>query len=305
MIDRREFLTVAAGAAAAAALPRVSLGAQAQPGGAGGFKLKYAPHLGMFRHHAGDDPIDQLRFMADEGFTAFEDNGMQGRDHVLQEKMGRTMQDLGITMGVFVVSMGTAWKPSFVTQDKGVREEFLADCRMAVDTAKRTNAKWMTVVLGTLDHRADIGFQTSSAIELLRRGCEIFEPHGLVMVMEPLNPRDHPAMFLARVPQAHMICKAVNSPSCKILFDLYHQQITEGNLIPNLDRSWDEVAYIQIGDNPGRAEPGTGEINYRNIFRHLHAKGFAGVLGMEHGNSRPGKEGERAVIDAYRAADSF
>ncbi|HZI28102.1 MAG TPA: hypothetical protein VFD64_08085, partial [Gemmatimonadaceae bacterium] len=68
---------------------------------------------------------------------------------------------------------------------------------------------------------------------------------------------------------------------------------------------WDEVAYIQVGDNPGRREPGTGEINYRNIFRHIHSKGFLGVVGMEHGNSRQGREGERAVIDAYIAADSW
>ena len=79
------------------------------------------------------------------------------------------------------------------------------------------------------------------------------------------------------------ICRAVGSPSCKILNDLYHQQITEGNLIPNIDAAWEEIAYFQIGDNPGRKEPTTGEINYLNIFRHLHAKGYTGILGMEHG----------------------
>ena len=126
------------------------------------------------------------------------------------------------------------------------------------------------------------------------------------MVLEPLNPwRDHGGCFLTKVPQAFLICRAVNSPSCKILDDLYHQQITEGNLIPNIDRSWSEIGYFQTGDNPGRKEPGTGEINYRNVFGHIHAKGFDGILGMEHGNSRGGKEGERAVIDAYVEADSF
>jgi hydroxypyruvate isomerase len=98
----------------------------------------------------------------------------------------------------------------------------------------------------------------------------------------------------------------VASPSCKILYDIYHQQITEGNLIPNINRAWDEIAYFQVGDNPGRNEPGTGEINYRNVFRHIHGKGFTGVVGMEHGNSiRQSREGERAVIDAYVAADAF
>jgi hydroxypyruvate isomerase len=143
-------------------------------------------------------------------------------------------------------------------------------------------------------------------VEALKRAAAVLEPHGLVIVIEPLNTlRDHPGQFLNKIPQAFQICRAVGSPSCKILFDIYHQQITEGNLIPNMNAAWDEVAYIQVGDNPGRREPGTGEINYRNVFRHIHSKGFTGVVGMEHGNSRQGREGERAVIDAYIAADSW
>ena len=126
------------------------------------------------------------------------------------------------------------------------------------------------------------------------------------MVLEPLNWwKNHAGMFLSKIPQGYQICRAVDSPACKILFDVYHQQIHEGNLIPNIDKAWSEIAYFQIGDNPGRKEPGTGEINYRNVFRHIHSKGFEGVLGMEHGNSQPGADGEQAVIDAYRAADDF
>jgi hydroxypyruvate isomerase len=88
-------------------------------------------------------------------------------------------------------------------------------------------------------------------------------------------------------------------------FDIYHVQIHSGNIIPNLDLSWDEIGYLQIGDNPGRNEPTTGEINYKNVFRHIYNKGFKGFLGMEHGNSRPGKEGEVALLKAYRESDSF
>ena len=72
-----------------------------------------------------------------------------------------------------------------------------------------------------------------------------------------------------------------------------------------MDLAWSEIGYFQIGDNPGRNEPTTGEVNYHNVFKHLHDKGYRGVLGMEHGNSKPGKDGERALIDAYRACDSF
>ncbi len=126
------------------------------------------------------------------------------------------------------------------------------------------------------------------------------------MVLEPLNHwRNHPELFLSKIPQAYMICRSVGSPSCKVLDDLYHQQITEGNLIPNIDRAWDEIAYFQTGDNPGRNEPTTGEINYKNVFRHIHNKGFTGIIGMEHGNSMRGIEGELAVIRAYREVDDF
>ena len=102
-----------------------------------------------------------------------------------------------------------------------------------------------------------------------------------------------------------MICNAVNSPSCKILFAMYHMQRNEGDIINNINKAWDEIAYFQIGDNPGRKEPTTGEMNYRNIFKHIYNKGYRDILGMEHGNAKPGKEGEMALIQAYRESDSF
>ncbi|MNL46781.1 Hydroxypyruvate isomerase [compost metagenome] len=123
------------------------------------------------------------------------------------------------------------------------------------------------------------------------------------MVLETLS--DTPELFLQQTHETYAVCKAVNSPSCKILYDIYHMQKTEGQLIVNMDRCWDEIAYIQIGDNPGRKEPTTGEINYKNLFKHIYNKGYKGVMGMEHGNSKPGKEGEIRVIHAYRECDNF
>ena len=181
----------------------------------------------------------------------------------------------------------------------------MADIRSSIEVAKRVNAKWMTVVPGYVDLKLQEGYQTAHLIEALRRACDLLEPEGLVMVLEPLNPRDHAGQFLSKIPQAYEICRAVDSPSCKILFDIYHQQITEGNIIPNIDNSWSEIAYFQIGDNPGRNEPTTGELNYQNIFEHIHAKGYQGILGMEHGNSEAGKRGELAVMAAYRKVDNF
>lgn len=265
--------------------------------------MHFAPHFGMFNNLAGSDPVAQLEFAAAEGFTAWEDNGMSGRSEDDQHRIAASMADLGMKMGVFVLNPSTAWGPTFSRGDLGDRAKFLDETKAAVDVAKHTNTKWMTVVPGKSEPRLDPGYQTAYAVDQLRAACEILEPHNLVMVLEPLNPRDHPGMLLAEMAHAYEICRAVDSPSCKILCDLYHQQASEGNLIPNIDRCWDEIAYFQIGDNPGRREPTTGEINYANVFKHIKAKGFKGILGMEHGNSIGGADGERAVIDAYRSCD--
>ena len=270
------------------------------------FKLNYAPHFGMFGAHAGKELVAQLEFMAQEGFTALEDNGLRDRTPAEQEQIGRTLERLGMRMGVFVAHQINWKQPTLTLPDAAARDAFLADVRASVEIAKRVNAKWMTVVPSHIDLRLHMDYQTANVVESLKQASAILEPHGLVMVLEPLNTlRNHPGMFLTTTPQAYLVCKAVGSPSCKILFDIYHQQISEGNLIPNIDAAWNEIAYFQVGDNPGRREPGTGEINYRNVFKHIHGKGFTGVVGMEHGNAKPGREGERAVIDAYVTADSF
>lgn len=269
------------------------------------FQLNYAPHFGMFRNSAQGGFLNELDFMAEQGFKSLEDNDMKKRSLEDQQAIANRMEKHGMTMGVFVAHTIYWNEPNLASGKKEWREEFLNEIRASVEVAKRVNAKWMTVVPGHLDLRKDMGYQTANVVESLKQACAILEPHGLVMVLEPLNPRDHPGLFLTKASQAYEICKAVDSPSCKILYDIYHQQITEGNLIPNIEASWDEIAYFQIGDNPGRKEPTTGEINYRNVFKYIHNKGYRDVLGMEHGNSMKGVEGEQAIIKAYQSSDDF
>ena len=299
-MNRRDF--VSTGLMGAAALGCGTM--QAQESG-DAFKLKYAPHFGMFSNSAGGDLVDQIMFAADQGFAAWEDNGMKGRSVDVQERIARAMAQRDMQMGVFVAHTIHWREPNLAGGDEDMRAQFLREIEESVEVAKRVNATWMTVVPGFVDLRLDMGYQTANVVESLRRASDILEPHGLVMVLEPLNPLNHPGLFLTKIPQAFQVCRAVDSPACKILNDLYHQQITEGNLIPNIDRAWSETAYFQIGDNPGRKEPTTGEINYKNVFKHIHSKGFTGVLGMEHGNYQSGKEGEEALIAAYRSVDDF
>lgn len=257
----------------------------------------------MFRAHAGEDILDQIDFAYTRGFRAWEDNNMRKRDPELQQKIGDKLAAYDMTMGVFVANT-INWKEPTLTLGEGEhRDKFLLDIANSVEVAKRCNAKWVTVVPGFVALHLEHGYQQANLVETLKQGAAILEPHGLVMVLEPLNYRDHPGLFLTKAAQAYAICKAVDSPSCKILFDIYHQQIQEGNLIPNIEAAWEEIAYFQLGDNPGRKEPTTGEINYGNVLKFIADKGFKGVYGMEHGNSQDGKAGEQRVIDAYRTID--
>jgi hydroxypyruvate isomerase len=305
MIDRRAFLAAGIASTAGIITAAKAQTMQEDPVNNEPFNLKYAPHFGMFKHHAGDGLVDQIKFAHGVGFRAWEDNGMMGRTPSVQESIAAAMSDLDMTMGVFVAH--AEWKdPIYVRGGADARKKLQDQMRKAVEVAQRVNAKWCTVVPGPYVKNMEWDYQTANVIDCLRAMAEVCEPAGLVMVLEPLNPwADHPGMFLSKIPQAYAVCEAVNSPSCKILDDLYHQQITEGNLIPNIDKAWKHIEYIQLGDNPGRKEPGTGEINYHNIFAHLHGKGFTGVVGMEHGLSQGGKEGEQKLIKAYRDCDIF
>jgi hydroxypyruvate isomerase len=269
------------------------------------FRLKYAPGFGMFKESAGNDLIDQIRFIHDQGFRAIFDNGLMNKEPSLQEKIAGELARRNMELGPFVLYADFSAK-SMVTRDPAVMEMLKEKVKSGIEVMKRTGAKQALVVPGRYDEKLAWDYQTANVIDAMRMCCDIAGPAGLVLVMEPLNAHtNHPGLFLTTIPQSYMICRAVNHPSCRIVNDMYHQQITEGNIIPNIDLAWEYIGAFHIGDNPGRNEPTTGEINYKNIFRHIHSKGYNGILCMEHGKSKPGKEGEAAVIAAYRQVDAF
>ncbi len=291
--------------AGGAALPLAALaGARESATNAAYFSLAYAPHEGSFASRGG--LIEQIAFAADQGFRAWEDNEAAGRPVAEQERMARALAQRGMRMGVFVASM-PKWvqaRPVLGGNDEADREAFLTDIRSAVDVAKRLNATQMTVVTGFLDPRVPVDIQTARIIDVMRRAGDIVAPHKLTLVMEPLNTRtNHPGVYMQTIAQGYALARGVDNPAVRILADLYHEQIQSGNLIPALETCWSEIAYLQFGDNPGRKEPGTGEINYATIVRWLRARRYAGVIGMEHGNSTAGRAGEDRLIAAYRNID--
>lgn len=304
-MQRRSFLrnTTLAGAAILPGIQGISATGTDHSAGPV-FNLNYAFHDGMFASHGGSNFIDQIKWAHDQGFRSIEDNGMMDRTPEMQSRIGDTLAKLGMQMGVFVITTNRwHWSLSLTTGKQEFKDIIVRDCRTALEVAKRCHATWMTVVPGNFDRSLPLDIQTANVIDALRRGAEVLEKENKVMVLEPLS--DNPDLFLRHSAQTYMICKAVNSASCKILFDCYHMQRNEGNLIANIDKCWSEIGYFQIGDNPGRKEPTTGEVNYKNVFKHIYNKGYRGIMGMEHGNAKPGKEGELALIKAYRESDSF
>lgn len=288
----------------AAALPVYSyVNSLEAKAGAQPFRMKFSPEFGIFADLAGNDIIDQIKWGYDQGFRAWENTMLKNRPVSEQEKISQTIHSLGMEFGQFVGTL-TFKDVTFAGRDKDLREKVLQDIKASVDIAKRMNTKFVHNVLGMSDPKLAWDFQMANAIDLLKRIAEIYEPHGIIMVMESMNHKiDHPGMFLHTIPQAYALAKAVGSPSVKVLFDFYHVQIQEGNVLPTLDYAWDEIAYIQVGDTPGRNEPTSGEINFPNVLQHVHDKGYRGFVGLEHGTSKPGKEGETATLAAYRSID--
>ena len=298
-MERRTFLgqTILGGAA----LFSTPLMNKAEP--AKVFNMKFSPDFGIFKAASGDNVIDQIKWGYDQGFRAWENTGLKFRPVSEQESISKTVQRLGMEFGQFVGTM-TFEHVTFAGRDASAREAVLKDIRQSVEIAKRMNTKFVHNVLGMGDPKLPYDFQMANAIELLKRIAEIYESHNIVMVMESMNHKtDHPGMFLHTIPQAYALAKAVGSPSVKVLFDFYHVQIEEGNLLKTLDYAYDETAYYQLADNPGRKEPTSGEINFVNVLQYLHNKGYRGFMGLEHGTKKPGKDGAMAALEAYRAID--
>ncbi|MDA1235685.1 MAG: TIM barrel protein [Acidobacteria bacterium] len=265
--------------------------------------LRYAPRMGFLGE---DVSVDQhLDVYADYGFTAFEYNALP-KNHTLEEcvSIRRKMNELRMEMGVFVVNNG-GWQGDALVDAK-FHAGFREDVRKAVEYHDAIKNRWATVTSGLSVDYMPLSRQTQNVIDGLKKAAEIVEGTGLTLVLEPLNVLvNHPGYHVVTSDHAVQIIDAVGSTHVKILFDIYHQQISEGNLINNIEKHWDRIGYFQAGDVPGRQEPYTGEINYGNVFKRIYEKGYEGIIGMEHGLSVPGREGLEKFFEAYRVADTW
>lgn len=282
------------------------------------FVCKFAPNIregrkNLFPHSTKNmSEVDKLSFFYDMGFRAFEDNYMSDRPIELQKALGKRLEKLGMEMGTFTSYNGM--KDTFMTAN---RENFKAstDKKSAIErtkkimsemmeVGKRVGAQYTTVVPGLHDDSINRGYQFENVVEHLKVATEICEKAGIVMILEPLSRTRHPHLWLQRADEAFQLCKRVGSANCKFLFDVFHQQNTEGSLFRNIDASWGEIAYFHLADVPMRTEPLSGEINFKNLIAHIHSKGFRGIYGMEHEISSNSPDCEEKLLKAYREIDA-
>ena len=176
--------------------------------------------------------------------------------------------------------------------DPAERSGFLAEIKASVDAARRFESKRLVVLTGNRVTALSREQQRSSVLEGLKRAVEIAEAGGVQLILEvlntlakvePLNPAEnHNNYYLNSTREAFEIVHAVDNPHLRVLFDIYHVQIMEGNLIETIRNNIGLIGHFHVGDVPGRHEPGTGEINYQSVFRAIRSTGFRDYVAMEY-----------------------
>jgi hydroxypyruvate isomerase len=238
--------------------------------------------------------LDRVRASADLGFPAIEFWPYEGKP---LDELAKLTQQLKIEITQF-----TAWGfGSELNDPKADHARFVKTIEESCDVADRLHCQLFTVVLGNNIPGYTKEQMHNAAIEGLKRAAEFCEKRDKVMIIEPMNPRNHPNHSLYGSRDAIAICQAVGSKSVKINWDLYHMQIVEGDLCMRLREGWDHVGYLQLADNPGRHEPGTGEVQYRRVLQEIQSLGYTGSVGLE---CVP-RDGEEQAAERVFAADAF
>ncbi len=232
--------------------------------------------------------LKRLEQAARLGFPAVEFWPWRGKDI---PAIAETCQKLKIDIAQF-----TAWGFRPGLNDPKNHNRFVEEIEASCATARQLNCRLMCVVGGDDIPGVSQARMHENIITGLRRGAPIAEKHGVTLILEPMNIRvDHKGHCLYGSEPAVRIVKAVNSRFVKVLFDLYHAQISEGDLCGHLRDGFAALGYVQIADHPGRHEPGTGEVHYPRVLRQLHDLGYRGYVGLELVPARTEVEAARAV----------
>lgn len=223
------------------------------------------------------------------GYPAFEFWEWKNKD---VDAILRKKTELGLEIATM---MGTGWKQM---NSEDARKTFVSDIQASLAAANRLGVKTLIVTTGSEDKKLSRVEQHTNYVAALKAAAPFAEQAQVTLVLEPLNTKvDHPGYFLQTAKEGFEILDEVGSPSVKMLFDIYHHQIMEGNVIQDITRNISKIAHFHVADVPGRHEPGTGEINYANVFRAISASGYKGFVGLEF---KPSGSAENALENVLR-----
>lgn len=218
------------------------------------------------------DFCDAIRQVAALGYDAAETYKWKDLD---LDAVKRTLDETGVEL----LSMCTT---EFNLTDPSFREAWVEGIRESCIAAKKLGVKRLITQVGK-DTGAPREEQHASIVAGLRAGAPILEEYGITVMIEPLNTYvNHPGYYLWQAAEAFEIIREVNHPNVKVIYDIYHQQVMEGNIIPNIVNNLDCIAHLHGAGHPGRHEMQDGESDYRNIIRAVDAAGYTGALGLEY-----------------------
>ena len=222
------------------------------------------------------------------GYPAFEFWEWKNKD---VEAILKKKNELGLEIATM---MGSGWKHM---NSEDARKTFVAEIQTSLATAKRLGVKTLIVTTGFEDKQMPRSEQHANYVAALKAAARFAEQAQLTLVLEPLNIKvDHPGYYLQTAKEGFEMIDEVGSPALKMLFDIYHHQIMEGNVIADITRNISKIAHFHVADVPGRHEPGSGEINYANVFRAIAASGYQGFVGLEYKPSRAADETLKEVL---------
>jgi hydroxypyruvate isomerase len=282
------------------------------PGANGGWAMRYAPHLGyrppfqpLFAHSVGsEDPVAQVQFAADRGFAGVQYAAARSRSVEEQNTVGEALARHGLEAGcVLYTRFDQLRNTSWGVESDDARSWTANEMRAAIDTAKRVGARRIAVVAAA-DPQEPIALQRAAMVTHLRFVGDLAAQANMTVCVEALSSTSIPGMLLQRVLDAYAVVKSANHPAIRLIFDTSHVQIMDGDLLFHLEQTWDMVEVVQLADNPGRLEPGSGEINFEAVLQMLARRGYAGLVELEHGWSTSSLESERRGLATLRRLDA-
>jgi len=218
--------------------------------------------------------IERIIKVAELGLPAFEFWNWRNKDIPV---MQRVKEECGLKISAFCI------EPSGNLVNLEDKDKFIHALKESIEVAHKLNCQRLIVTTGNQLSNIPRDIQYRNIIENLANAAKIAEKENIILLLEPLNTLvDHPGYFLSSSREGFNIINEVASPNVRLLYDVYHQQITEGNLISTIERNIEKIGHFHIADVPGRHEPGTGEINYTNILKKIDELGYNGFIGLEY-----------------------